>query len=248
MDRQHDAVAARHVAMHPLDHVGEDVGRRMLDRRGQIDHALSLGRRVPGLGHRIDDALGKFELGAREHFRRILEAKVGLRLLVRKALDHPRMRHGQLDDAVFVHSQHHVAHHWRGRVIEVDDHALGAAQRLEGARDQLAARLRQHLDRHTVGHQVLLDQHADEIELGLRCRWKSDLDLLEADAHEHLEHSQLARAVHRLDQRLVAVAQIDAAPQRRARQLRVGPAAIAQGNRCEGTVFGIRLLQHGDPR
>ena len=42
MDRKHDGIAARQVAVHPLDHVGEDVGRRMLYRRRQVDHALVL--------------------------------------------------------------------------------------------------------------------------------------------------------------------------------------------------------------
>jgi hypothetical protein len=111
--------------------------------------------------------------------------------------------------------QHHAAHHRRGGVVQVHDGARRALQRLEGALDQWLARLRQHLDGHVVGDQPLVDQLAHEVELGLRRRRKADLDLLEADLHQHLEHAQLARRVHRLDQRLVAVAQVDAAPQRR---------------------------------
>ncbi len=42
MEGEHDAVAAREVAVHPLDLVGVDVGRRHLDRRGKIDDRLAL--------------------------------------------------------------------------------------------------------------------------------------------------------------------------------------------------------------
>ena len=45
-----------------------------------------------------------------------------------------------------------------GRVVQVDDRLLGAAQRLEGALDQLVAGLGQHLDGDVVGDQVVLDQ------------------------------------------------------------------------------------------
>ena len=66
-----------------------------------------------------------------------------------------------------------------------------------------------------VRNQVVLDQLAHEIEVGLRRGRETDLDFLEAGLHQQVEHAPLARGVHRLDQRLVAVAQIDAAPQRR---------------------------------
>ena len=68
-----------------------------------------------------------------------------------------------------------------------------ALQRLERAADQRLARLGQHLDRDVVGDQVLVDQLADEVEFDLRRRGKADLDLLEADLHQRLEHAQLAR-------------------------------------------------------
>ena len=72
----------------------------------------------------------------------------------------------------------------------------------------------EHLDRHVVGDPVVVDELADEVEVGLaRCR-ETDLDLLEPHRDQRLEHVQLARWVHRIDQCLVAVAQVDGAPQR----------------------------------
>ena len=76
----------------------------------------------------------------------------------------------KLHDLVFVHAQRHPAHDRRGGVVDMHDGALGARQRFERALDQMRARLRQHLDRDVVRHQVLVDQLAHEIELHLRGR------------------------------------------------------------------------------
>ncbi len=159
--------------------------------------------------------------------------------------EQPGLRGGELDDAVLVQPEHDAPHHRRGGVVEMDDRPAGAAQRLEGAADQGLARLRQHLDRHVGRDAVLVDQLAHEVVFDLRCRRKTDLDLLEADPDQRLEHAQLARDVHRLDQRLVAVAQVDAAPDRRTGEHRVGPGAVRQADAGERAVFGGRVLQHG---
>ena len=140
--------------------------------------------------------------------------------------------------------EHHAAHHRRGRVVEVHDHAPGAAHGLEAARDQGLARRRQHLDRDVVRDQVVLDQLADEVELGLRGRGEADLDLLEAHAHQRLEHAQLA---------LASIGSISAwLPSRRselhhtgALSARVRPGAVGQAHRRDGTVLGGGVLEHG---
>ena len=104
-----------------------------------------------------------------------------------------------------------------GRVVEVHDRAPSAAQALESARDEVGARLGQNLDGDVLGNQAAFDQLAGEVEVGLGGGRKADLDLLEADLQQLLEHPHLARGVHGLDERLVAVAQVDAAPRGRAR-------------------------------
>ena len=159
-----------------------------------------------------------------------------------------RVGHCQIDHTVLVQSEHHAPHHRRGGVVEVHDGARRTDQRFEGTTDQFLARLRQHLDAHVVGDQFLFDEQAHEIEVGLRGRGETHLDLLEADAHQHLEQAQLACRVHRFDQRLIAVAKVDAAPERRARQHGVGPASVGQADRREGTVFGRGLSEHGHGR
>src|SRR5690606_36058666 len=96
-----------------------------------------------------------------------------------------------------------------------------------------------------LGDEVFLDEAAHEIELDLRGRGKADLDLLEADLHELLEHAQLALHVHGLDQRLVAVAQVRAQPDRCALDYGVGPGTVLQADRLEAGVFAGGLLEHG---
>lgn len=81
MNGQNNGIAPRQVPMHPLHHVGKDVGSGVLNRRRQVDDALVSGRGLPYLGHRIDDTPGKLKLGSRPHFRRILERPVRAGLL-----------------------------------------------------------------------------------------------------------------------------------------------------------------------
>src|SRR6185437_3731504 len=133
----------------------------------------------------------------------------------------------------------------RGRVVQVHDGPPGAADRVERLLDQLRARLGEDLDRDVVGDQPLFDDLANKGPVGVGRRRKADLDLLEAELQQHLEHAALALGPHRLDQRLVAVAQIDAAPGRRLVEDARRPRAVGQVYRRERAVFVDR---HGGHR
>ena len=133
-----------------------------------------------------------------------------------------------------------------GRVVEVHDRPRRALQALVGALDQFLAALHQHLDRHVVGDAVLVDQLAHEVEVGLARRREPDLDLLEAHRHEFLEHPQLASRVHRIDERLVAVAQVDRAPLRCRGDRDVRPGAVGEHDRHERRVLLEGHLLRGD--
>ena len=86
----------------------------------------------------------------------------------------------------------------------------------------------------------MLDQAADKLKLGVRCGRKSDLDLPKAELTQKLEKFQLFLKVHRHDQCLIAVAQIDAAPARSlVNVLPFAPAAV--GDRRIKIVAGIFL-------
>ena len=64
MHRQDDRVSSRQIAMHPLDHVGKNVGCGMLDGGWQVDDAFALGRRQPDSGDRVNHPFGEREFGA----------------------------------------------------------------------------------------------------------------------------------------------------------------------------------------
>ena len=117
------------------------------------------------------------------------------------------------------------------------DGLRGTLDALVGAFDQLLTALREHLDRHVVGDQVLGDDLADEVEVGLAGGREADLDLLEAHPHDLFEHAHLAGRIHRVDERLVAVAQVDRAPQRRVVDDDVRPRAIVEDDRHRSPVL-----------
>src|SRR5690606_25933635 len=102
-------------------------------------------------------------------------------------------------------------------------------------------------DRYVVRDAVFRHQRTHEIEVGLRRRRKTDLDLLEADLDELFKKTQLALDAHRLDQRLVAVAQVGAHPDGRMSNAFAGPRAFGEvaRKRNERTVFVGRLSNHG---
>src|SRR6202023_1084632 len=97
--------------------------------------------------------------------------------------------------------------------------------------------LGQPRDRDLLGHPPLLNQLADKSKVGLRCRGKADFDLLEAEPYQQLEHPAFTVRSHRLDQRLIPVAQVDAAPQRRAVDDLRRPAPVGQIDGRKGAVF-----------
>jgi hypothetical protein len=126
----------------------------------------------------------------------------------------------------------------------VHDGALGTAERFERAVDQVLAALREHLDGDVVGDQVLLDELADEVEVGLAGRREADLDLLVAHLYEQVEHPALALRGHRIDEGLVAVAEVDGAPSGRFFDDLVGPLAVGQRYRELLEVRLIPLIRH----
>ena len=146
--------------------------------------------------------------------------------------------HRHLDDFRLAHAEHDVAERLRGGVVDVDDGAARAAQGLHRAADQMLARLGEHFDGHVVRNMAAFDQAAHEVEIGLRRGRKRHFDFLETDVAQHPEHAHLAFAVHRLEQGLIAVAQIGAQPDRRRAERLVRPLAVGQGDGGEGAVFG----------
>jgi hypothetical protein len=237
VDAEHDGRTVAQVAVDPLDLVGVHVRRRHLHGRRQVDHDRIGGRRPPDVHDGLADLLGELELGRGKRLGRVFQPNTrALRHLTCAALNVPHGADGDVDDAVTVEAEHDAPEQRRGRVIDVHDRTRRTLDRLERAVDQIFACLREHLDRDVVRDAALLHQLANEIKIGLRCGREADLDLLEPHAHEQLEHAVLAIGPHRFDQGLIAVAQVDAAPLRRALDRAAGPAPRNQRNLRKGTV------------
>ena len=86
-----------------------------------------------------------------------------------------------------------------------------------------------------------VDQAADEVEVGLARRREPDLDLLVAHPHQQVEHGALAGRAHRVDQRLVAVAQVGGQPARRGGDRLAGPGPVRQAYGRNG---GVAVAGH----
>jgi hypothetical protein len=222
VDADDDAVARRHVPLEPLDAIGIDVRRERLDRRRQVDDHLLRRRRLPGRHHCLTDPQCELELGAVEALRRVLEddAVAGELFAERGRADR------ELDDPRLVEPEDDPALCRRGRVVQMHDRARCTIDRFERALDQLRSCLREHGDRRVSRDQLLLDELPHEVEVGLRCRREPHLDLLDPELDEEVEHPLLARRIHGLHERLVAVAQVGRAPDRRTVDDLVRPGAV----------------------
>ena len=181
---------------------------------------------------RVADLFGVLQFGAGVGLRRVLEAPLRARVL-RGLLDALAGAVG--GDGLHggpVGAKDHAALQDRRRVVEVHDGPVRTLARLEGALDQFRAALGQHLDGDVVGDRALGDDLADEVEVGLAGRREPDLDLLVAHPDQQVEHPALAGRAHRVDQGLVAVAQVDRAPHAARGDDLVGPGAVGQPDRA----------------
>jgi hypothetical protein len=229
MERQDDAVAVHDVPVEVLDDVGVDVGRVHLHRGRQVEDQLAIGRRLDDLGDGVTDLDGVVDLRAGEALGAVLVEHVGLRDGLLELAAQPGRRRGDVGDAVLVEPEHDPPLEHRRRVVEVDDGLGRALDALVGALDQLGPALGEYLDRDVVGDQVLLDEDPDEVEVRLARRREPDLDLLEPHRRYGLEHAPLADRVHGVDQRLVAVPEVDGAPGGGPFDPAVGPLAVGEG-------------------
>ena len=170
---------------------------------------------------------------------------VDVRLLGRFVTQHLRALDRDRLHFLAAHAEHDATPCGADRIVEVDDRRMRALQALKAGLDQVAARLCQHLDLYILGDAILLDQAGDEIEFGRAGRREADLDLLQADLHQQIEEAGLLFRIHRVDQRLVAVAKVGRQPARGAGDHLRRPGAVRHVDGREGAVLGRWIAQHG---
>jgi hypothetical protein len=240
--REDHRVPPCQVSVHVLDLIGVDVRGGDLHRRGQVvDHRP--GRvGVPQFGEAVAHLEDEVRLGQVEHLGRELEARARRGVaasghVLRRVEDQPVQ-------LISIASEHDRPPGRCGRRVHVQHHVRQPAHRFEGSLDQVGAGGGEDHNRDVVGYQSERREVADEIEVGLAGGRVADLDLLVAHGDQLLEEATLAGRVHRLGQRLVAVAQVDGHPQRRDGGPVRGPGALGQRHRHPVGVRPVAVRGH----
>ena len=223
---EHHGVTVVEVGGNILHFVGEHVRRGHFHGGGQVDDHRVLGSRLDNTDHGVAHLDGVLRLGAGEGFRRVLIVQVDALGLVLEVLAQFDGVGGELLDLFLVLAEHDLALQHRHGVVEVHDGALGTLKRLVCAADEVLAALGEHHDGHVVRDKLTLDEHTDEVEIGLGSGREAHLDLLESHGDKQIPEPQLALGIHRIDEGLIAVAKIDGAPARRALQSLARPRAL----------------------
>ena len=212
---------------------------------GRLSTISRSGPWLPGIHYCLADVQREVQLGVHEDLGRVLVAEVGVRQVLLAELHHgpgAACGHGLAFLApVTVPAEDDAAEYRGRRVVQVHGRAPGSDQGRDGALDQFLARLGQHGDRDVVRHRARLDQVADEVEVGLARGREADLDLLVAHRDQQIEHGLLAGGVHRVDQRLIAVAQVGRQPARGGCDRPARPAPVGQ---VDGREPAVTMARH----
>ena len=241
VDAEDNAVAVLEMPAHPFDLVRIDIGGVHLYRGGKIeDHRLFPGG-LPDVLYGCADLQCKIKLCAGKALRRILENEISGEILC--TLFYPACSPlCDLDDALPVHIEHDIPLEGRSGVVNVENDVFAAPDRLKGPLDLLFSALGEDLDIDIIRDHVIVDEFPEKIILDLAGRGESDLDFLEAQLEEETVHLHLLTDHHRIDQGLVAVAKIHAAPYRCLFDLLVGPLPLGI---VDNRVFRVFLvIQH----
>ena len=185
--------------------------KAFLNGDGQIDDYLQVGSRLPDVDNGVAYLCCELRLGSGEALRGILKSEIARGLL---AVFVQQLSAGNcdVDYLLLALAENLLALCNGGRVVQMNDSVLAAVKRLESLLDDVFAALGQHLNGNIVGDKILLDKRAAELVFSLGSGGEAYLYLLESDLDQLLEELQLFIKAHRNDKRLVAVAQIDAAP------------------------------------
>ena len=234
------------VTAEPLDLIRIDIRRCHLHGRRQVQDSGPLRRRLPDIDHRIAHFHRKLHFRSGEALWRIFESPLCPWSLGSRLHHRPRAIDGDTYNSGLVQLEYFVALHSGNRVVHMQNRLLDALQGIEGPLDQLRTSLGQHLNGHVIGNALLFHQITHEVEVRLRGGRETHLNLLEAHFQQQIEHRLLLGDRHRLDQRLITIAQIHAAPARRLGNDLIRPGAIRNRDGLEG--FVLSMIKHDDSR
>ena len=231
VQRQHKFVAPWHVATEPFDDIAINIGRVALDGCWQVQNYLALDSWLDNLHHRFTNFDRKVGFGERETLWRIFVTHGCANKFALKFATDLCCARCDLDNTWFVETENDTTLQRVDRVVKMHNRPWRAGQTLVCSFKKFATTLHKNLNRHIIRNQILLDQQSHEIKIGLTRGWKTNFDLFESHFDERLEHAQLALWVHWIDQRLIAIAQINRAPQRRFVDDAIWPGAVGEHER-----------------
>ena len=233
------AVPAGQLTDKVFDLVGKIVGHTVLHSGGQVQDNLLIRRGVQMLQHRLADLHGIVHFGSHEGLGGILKAQVHARLDhgLGHLVDEVSRVGGNLGDAGHIRVEYHLTLEGRGGVIKMQDHVFRALDGLKGLFDQMIPGLDQNLDGHVVGDMAAVNEFPADFIFGFRGGREANLDLFHADVQQGMEIFQLFLQIHGVYQGLVAVPQIDGAPDGSLGDLTVRPGAVGKGDGLEGNVL-----------
>jgi hypothetical protein len=243
--RKRDVLAPRQTPVHPFDLVGKHIGGGNLHGGRQVDDHGALRAGIPGGNRGIAHGQGNVQLGHAKGLRGVLQHPFGFGVLL-----------GQLPEVA-----HMVLHHGNDlrHFHAKDDFAEGRATALYRCTitRRAPATLRTVVAIRSSRSWVMTMGVTSCGISWASMRWRTmsksvceaeeaDFNFLETDGDQLLEQPQLALAVHGLEQRLVAVAQIGRKPHGRLRQCTGRPLAGGQVHNGKCAVFGRGISQHRD--
>ena len=212
VDGDDDVLPVMEVLAHVLNLLGIDMGHGHLHGGGEVDDHLPLRPGLPHVDDGVADPQGELHLRAGEALGGVLEAEVGLRHFGGVLVKELGSGDGDVHDLVLAHPEDLLPLGEGGGVVQVDHHVFGALDGIEGLFNNMGAGLGEHLDGDILRDQVVLDDGAQKLVLGLRGGGEAHLDLLKAHLQQQAVELQFLLQVHGGDEGLVAVPQVDAAP------------------------------------
>ena len=245
VNTENGAVPVLHVPVAVFHLIRIGIGGGHFHRVGKVYDDLVLRVCAQLLQDLITDQYGIFHLCAGKALGRILIADIDIALcrdLLGQLPNKSCPADGNIDHALHIRVEHHLPLQSRGGIIEMNDHVLRPFDGLKGFPDQMLSGLYQHLHRHVLRDQVLLNERPQDLIFRFGGRGKAHLDLLKADIAQKLKIFQLLLQVHGVDQRLIAVPQIHTAPNGRLCDHLVRPGAVRQSNGLEGLILFVALI------
>ena len=239
MEGDNGAVPPRQGADEVFQHISELVGHTVFHGGGQVENHLVFRRSVEVVQHRLTDFHRVVHLGAHKRFRRVFKAQIHTRFNhgLRHLIDEVGGIGGNFCYALAVHVKHHFSLEGGGGVVKVKNHVFCSLNGFEGLFNQMFPGLNQHLDGHIVRDVPPLDQFPANLILRLAGGGKPNFNFFYADVHQCVEIFQFLSQIHGVYQRLIAVTQIDGAPDGSLGDDPVGPGTAPDRLRLKGNVL-----------